>query len=254
MAMKGRRPWAPSRPMAMGCMTWRAMCGNGRRTGTRNVIQQTRPRPAASRSIPEGGQWSRVLILHYRRSAFQERCSKVAPSSARLITACVIARRHVFPRRLIPLRAISASGVLSISLPIIDHIRIAFLPSTITLSAETPWPQGAGVLPSFQLSLPCDRAESATKRTLSRPTRTVQDMTVGSAKSLPFRRLILLVATYAHLQALLLSSQRREERGSPALGFIALRSYGALLEQVYDCCQYLQMKRAKKGTLFIPCI
>src|SRR2546421_8110239 len=79
-------------------------------------------------------------------------------------------------------------------------------------------------------------------------------MTVGSAKSLPFRRLILLVATYAHLQALLLSSQRREERGSPALGFIALRSYGALLKQVYDCCQYLQMKRAKKGTLFIPCI
>jgi len=120
--------------------------------------------------------------------------------------------------------------------------------------SETPWPQGAGVLPSFQLSLPCDRASSETKRTLSRPTRTVQDMTVGSAKSLPFRRLILLVATYAHLQALLLSSQRREERGSPALGFIALRSYGALLKQVYDCCQYLQMKRAKKGTLFIPCI
>jgi len=103
--------------------------------------------------------------------------------------------------------------------------------------SETPWPQGAGVLPSFQLSLPCDRASSETKRTLSRPTLTVQDMTVGSAKSLPFRRLILLVATYAHLQALLLSSQRREERGSPALGFIALRSYGALLEQVYYCCQ-----------------
>src|SRR2546423_5614267 len=80
--------------------------------------------------------------------------------------------------------------------------------------SETPWPQGAGVLPSFQLSLPCDRASSETKRTLSRPTLTVQDMTVGSAKSLPFRRLILLVATYARLQALLLSSQRREERFS----------------------------------------
>jgi len=87
-------------------------------------------------------------------------------------------------------------------------------PTSRPSCAETPWPQGAGVLPSFQLSLPCDRASSETKRTLSRPTRTVQDMTVGSAKSLPFRRLILLVATYARLQALLLSSQRREERFS----------------------------------------
>src|SRR2546421_598824 len=97
--------------------------------------------------------------------------------------------------------------------------RASVVPLFLVVSAivsETPWPQGAGVLPSFQLSLPCDRGSSETKRTLSRPTLTVQDMTVGSAKSLPFRRLILLVATYARLQALLLSSQRREERFSCA--------------------------------------
>src|SRR6266566_4471150 len=136
MVMNGRRPWAPSRLIAMGCMTWLAMCGNGRRTGTRSVIQQTRPGFAASRSIREGGQESRVLILHNRRSASQERCSKVGPSSARPITACVIARRHVFPRRLIRLRAISASGVLSMSLLITDRIRIVYLLSTKTLSGN----------------------------------------------------------------------------------------------------------------------
>ncbi len=44
------------------------------------------------------------------------------------------------------------------------------------------------------------------------------------------------VATCAHLQARLPGSQRREEKGSPALGFIALRSYGALLELVSHGC------------------
>jgi len=133
MAMNGRRPWAPSRPMAMGCMTWRVMCGNGPRTGTRSVIQQTRPRLAVSRSIREGGRESRVLILHNRSSAFQEECSKVGPSSARLITACGIARRHVFPRRLTRLRATSASGVLSMSLLINDPGRMVYPLSTKTL-------------------------------------------------------------------------------------------------------------------------
>ena len=139
--MRGRRPWAPSHPMAKGCMTWRAMCGNGRRTGTRSGIQQTRPGHAASRSIREGGQESRVLILHNRSSASQEKCSKGGPSSARLITACGIARRHVFPRRWIPLRAISAFGVLSMSLLIIDRIRIVYLLSTKTSSGNFigPW-------------------------------------------------------------------------------------------------------------------
>ena len=136
MVMRGRRLSVPSRLLAMGCMTWRVMCGNGRRTGTRSIIQQTRPRHAASRSIREGGQKSRVLILHKRRSVSQERCSKAGPSSARLITACVIARRHVFPRRLIPLRATSASGVLSMSLLINDRIRIVYLLSTKTLSGN----------------------------------------------------------------------------------------------------------------------
>src|SRR6266487_1004299 len=133
MAIKGRRPWGPSHPIAMVCMIWRAMCGNGRRTGTRSIIQHTRPGLAASRSIREGGQESRVLILHNRRSASQERCSKGGPSSARLITACVIARRHVFPRRLIPLRATSASGVLSMSLLIIDPSLMVYPLSTKTL-------------------------------------------------------------------------------------------------------------------------
>lgn len=136
MVMRGQRPWAPSHLIAMGCMTWRAMCGNGRRTGTRSIIQQTRPGHAASRSIREEGQESRVLIQHKRRSASQEKCSKGGPSSARLITACGIARRRVFPRRLIPLHAISASGVLSMSLLIIDRISIVYLLSTKTPSGN----------------------------------------------------------------------------------------------------------------------
>ncbi len=133
MVMRGRRLSVPSRLLAVGCMTWRVMCGNGRRTGTRSVIQQTRPGRAASRSIREGGQGSRVLIKHNRRSASQEKCSKGGPSSAHLITACVIARRHVFPRRLIPLRATSASGVLSMSLLINDPGRMVYPLSTKTL-------------------------------------------------------------------------------------------------------------------------
>src|SRR6266480_1528613 len=136
MAIKGRRLWAPSRLIVMGCLTWLAMYGNGRRTGTRSIIQHTRPGLAASRSIREGGQESRVLILHNRSSASQERCSKAGLSSARLITACGIARRHVFPRRLIRLRAISASGVLSMSLLITDPISIVYLLSTKTLSGN----------------------------------------------------------------------------------------------------------------------
>src|SRR6266480_4743346 len=58
-------------------------------------------------------------------------------------------------------------------------------PTSRPSCAETPWPQGAGVLPSFQLSLPCDRAESATKRTLSRPTLTVEAHDRGECQKRP---------------------------------------------------------------------
>ncbi len=58
-------------------------------------------------------------------------------------------------------------------------------PTSRPSCAETPWPQGAGVLPSFQLSLPCDRASSETKRTLSRPTLTVEAHDRGECQKRP---------------------------------------------------------------------
>src|SRR5260221_831238 len=99
---------------------------------------------------------------------------------------------------------------------------------------ETPRHKCAGVLTSFHLFTLFRKGTSMeTERTLSRPTLTVQDMTVDEAVKpiLPLvdtpRCELAPISRHRYLR-----SQRREEKGFPALGVLRLTALQNLVRTI----------------------